>query len=71
MPRLVTFAGDELGALSADRVILISGVLLLVAMLVYEFFDAGTDMLIATVDPGVEATETDIHVVTVANTIDR
>ena len=71
MPTLVGFAGDELGVLSADRVILVSGVLLLGAMLVYEFLDVGTDMLVAAVEPAVQAPGSETDMVTVANSIDR
>ena len=70
MPTPVAFVSDDHGALSVDRVALVAGVSLLAAMSASEFFHAGTDMLLATVEPGVEAYDSDIDVVTVANSVD-
>ena len=50
----VAFLADEIGAVSADKLLLGAAALLILGMAGYELFDTGFDSLLSTVDPGVE-----------------
>lgn len=55
MSGFVLFLSDELGALSAERIVLGAGGLLLLAMLGSELLNAGGDAIMATLEPGFSA----------------
>ena len=49
----VAFLTDDLGAVSADKLLLGAAALIILGMTGYELFDAGFGSLLSTVDPGV------------------
>lgn len=55
MSGFMLFLSDELGALSADRLALGAGVLMLLSMLGYDLLTAGGEAIMATLEPGFSA----------------
>lgn len=53
-PDPLAFLANGRGAVSADRLLLGAGALLILGMAGYELFDAGFGALLSTVDPDVE-----------------